>query len=434
MRWHQQIQYASISDIGFRRSNNQDVCVVRISTDEEAWKQRGHLFLVADGMGGHAVGELASKIAGDTIPHSFFKNKTDETPASLKCAIEEANDAIHDRGIQNREFLRMGTTCSTIVLAPEGAIIGHVGDSRVYRVRGDRIDQLTCDHSLQWELMRQGRLKPEDAMLREPRHVITRSLGPEERVQVDIEGPYAVLPGDTYVLCSDGLNGHVNDPEIGVIAKTLPPGDACRLLVHLANLRGGADNITVVIARVGDVPRGAPSTPDAPKAPPVEGGLSWAALAKVWGVGLLSVFGVSLVLFGKTPQGALFLAIAAILAAWLSVSWYRRRQRLRDAAGADGADTVLWRAYRSAAVRCDRRFLASIAAMEAGLQKSANDEGWSIDWDAHASAYASAKQSLAQRDLEAALSAYASAIDVLMEGVHAQRRQMNRELKWGKGS
>ena len=94
-------------------------------------------------------------------------------------------------------------------------------------------------------------MQPDDVFLQESRHVITRSLGPEPVVQVDVEGPYPVLPGDVYVLCSDGLTGHVQDAEIGIIARELPPQEACRLLVNLANLRGGSDNITVVAAHVG---------------------------------------------------------------------------------------------------------------------------------------------------------------------------------------
>ena len=102
-------------------------------------------------------------------------------------------------GSLNRDFNRMGTTCTALVLCSQGAVFGHVGDSRAYRIRGDRIDQLTFDHSLHWELVRQGRMRPEDVFLHESRHVITRSLGPEPTVQIDIEGPYPVLPGDVYV-------------------------------------------------------------------------------------------------------------------------------------------------------------------------------------------------------------------------------------------
>jgi protein phosphatase len=111
----------------------------------------------------------------------------------------------------------MGTTCTVLVLSPRGAAVAHVGDSRVYRVRGDRIDQRSCDHRLAWELRRQGHPRAGDVFLNEPRHIITRSLGPESKVQVDTEGPFAVLPGDTYVVCSDGLTGHIRSSSATAI-------------------------------------------------------------------------------------------------------------------------------------------------------------------------------------------------------------------------
>ena len=251
MRWEQPIRYASISDIGFRRRNNQDACAVRICSDPKTWREHGHLLMVADGMGGHAVGELASKIAADTVCHTFFKLRDLDVVDALRKSLETANATINERGSLNRDFARMGTTCTSLALCSQGAVIGHVGDSRAYRIRGDRIDQLTFDHSLHWELMRQGRMRPDDIFMHESRHVITRSLGPEPTVQIDIEGPYPIFPGDVYLLCSDGLTGHVQDAEIGIIARELPPQEACRLLVNLANLRGGSDNITVVAVHVG---------------------------------------------------------------------------------------------------------------------------------------------------------------------------------------
>ncbi len=145
----------------------------------------------------------------------------------------------------------MGTTCSTLILLPVGALIAHVGDSRIYRIRDGQIDQLTFDHSLVWELIRHKHLKSEQAQKSVPRNVITRSLGPDPVVEVDVEGPLPVRQGDVYVLCSDGLSGPVGDLEIGTFAAYFHPEDACRYLTHLANLRGGNDNITTVIVRIG---------------------------------------------------------------------------------------------------------------------------------------------------------------------------------------
>lgn len=433
MRWEQPVQYASLSDIGFRRQNNQDSFAVRICTQLDQWQQHGHLFMVADGMGGHAVGELASKIAADTIPHTFFKTREPDPTIALREAIEAANNTIHDRGSHNRDFERMGTTCTTLALTPAGAVIGHVGDSRCYRIRNERIDQLTFDHSLQWELIRQGKMKPEDVFLQEPRHVITRSLGPEPKVQVDIEGPYATLPGDVYVICSDGLISHVADPEIGTIAKELAPSDACRLLVNLANLRGGSDNITVVVLRLGPSPDGHDETfDDTPLVP--AGPLNWKWLIAVWGVVLTFVVGVSLSLFGYFLEGVAGAALASFAAVGLFAYWLEKRPRPQPGDGDSDltAETRVWRPYRTASAKFNRRFLSHLAAIESELQRAATDEGWPIDWEIHEAAYRKAKESLSHREYTKAFGDFGKVIDILMVGLHTFRKQASREAKWGR--
>jgi PPM family protein phosphatase len=251
VNWDDIIIDATATDTGMRRSNNQDsYSVVRASTFE-TWKHRGHLFMVADGMGAHAVGELASKMACDNIPHNYTKTKTSGAAEAITKAYREVGALIHSRASANRDFQGMGTTCSTLLLLPEGVLIAHVGDSRVYRIRNNRIDQLTFDHSLVWELVRRNHLSPEHANLAVPKNVITRSLGPDPSVEVDIEGPLAVEPNDVYLLCSDGLSGPITDPELGAFAANFHPEDACRFLINLTNLRGGPDNITVLVLRIG---------------------------------------------------------------------------------------------------------------------------------------------------------------------------------------
>ena len=154
-----------------RRSNNQDSHSAVRATNVEMWRQRGHLFMVADGMGAHAVGELASKMACDNIPHYYNKTKAGTPAEAISKAFREVGALIHGRATANRDFQGMGTTCSSLLLLPQGALIAHVGDSRVYRVRRGRIDQLSFDHSLAWELIRRNHLSPEK---RAP-------LGPQER-------------------------------------------------------------------------------------------------------------------------------------------------------------------------------------------------------------------------------------------------------------
>ena len=251
MNWDDIIIDAASTDTGMRRSNNQDSHTAVRAPNPEVWRSRGHVFMVADGMGAHAVGELASKMACDLIPHNYMKAKVGTPSEAIVKAFQEVSALIHSRAAANRDFQGMGTTCSSLLLLPEGALVAHVGDSRVYRVRQRRIDQLSFDHSLVWELVRRNHLTPEQANISVPKNVITRSLGPETEIEVDLEGPLEVHLADVFLLCTDGLSGPVTDHELGAFAAHFHPRDACRYLVHLANLRGGLDNITVMMVRIG---------------------------------------------------------------------------------------------------------------------------------------------------------------------------------------
>ncbi len=436
MRWEHPVQFASQSDVGFRRRNNEDSISVRICKDQESWRDHGHFFLVADGMGGHAVGELASKIASETVPHTFFKNKPGPVAKSLKTAVEIANQAIHERGMANREFMRMGTTCSTLCLCPEGAVIGHVGDSRVYRVRENRIDQLTFDHSLQWELIRQGRMKPEEVYLNEPRNVITRSLGPEPVVKVDIEGPYPVLEGDRYILCSDGLTSHLKDDEIGMISKYLDPSDACRLMVNLANLRGGSDNISVIIVKVGDLPDGnlpQQEEPDAELEIELEKDYrEWLWLAGVWGASLMVATGIVMWLLTQFNKGE-FLAFGgmSLLVMLLVRKVFAQREFGKNKDYLDNK-TVEWRPYRSERLKFNTDFLQYLTTMESELQRAAMEEEWTIEWSNHNKIYYEAKEELEQKKYLKAFRDFSRAIDILMTGLHSYRKEMVHQARWKK--
>jgi protein phosphatase len=248
--WAHCLRHAARTDVGLRRANNQDSLNVAMAISQQAWEQRGHLFVVADGMGAHAAGELASKIATDVVPLSYHKLVNLSPPEALVNAIWDANKQIHTRGQASSDFKGMGTTCSMLTILPMGALVAHVGDSRVYRVRGTRIDQLTFDHSLVWEMRHSGQVADEIVTNLVSKNIITRSLGPNAVVRPDLEGPFPVELGDTFVLCSDGLSNQVKDEEIGLIVATLPPDEAADTLIHLANLRGGPDNITVIVAQV----------------------------------------------------------------------------------------------------------------------------------------------------------------------------------------
>lgn len=251
MNWDDYLEVASVTDIGLRRSINQDSLAVSLATSMDQWRQRGHLFMVADGMGAHAAGELASRLAIDHVPHLYRKFDTLSGPEALRRSMIEANAEINRRGQANEEFHKMGTTCSALTLLPQGAVIAHIGDSRVYRLRNGRLEQLTFDHSLIWELRAAGNLNVEnEASMAMHKNVITRSLGPFPEVKVDLEGPFPVEVGDVFMLCTDGLTGQITDSEIGPILANLPPKQAAQVLVDIANLRGGPDNITVIVAQV----------------------------------------------------------------------------------------------------------------------------------------------------------------------------------------
>ena len=328
-----QIEHASLTDVGVRRSHNQDSHAIQLAHDDEQWQQRGHLFLVADGMGAHAVGEKASEQAAGLIPHTYHKYVPQGPKAALRKAFAEANASIHACGQANREFHGMGTTTTALLIRPEGAWVGHVGDSRAYRIRNGLIEQLSYDHSWVWEYARIKRIDPSEVQ-DIPSNVIHRCLGPEPLVQVDIEGPHPIQSGDIFLLCSDGLSGPVTDHEMGAIASVLPPAEACRLLIDLANLRGGLDNITVVIVRVGG-----PATESNGVGPAVKSRgrpfwprLPWWPFALLAGT-VLAVLAIVLEFqrWTATAGFTFVVAFAAIVAGLVGLILHYRRERLRAA-------------------------------------------------------------------------------------------------------
>ncbi|MBA4186564.1 MAG: hypothetical protein C0467_00960 [Planctomycetaceae bacterium] len=243
------VRYAALTDVGVKRSHNQDACAVQPAVDAVAYEANGHVFVVADGMGGHAVGEKASAKAVRDIPFLYMKHVREGICNALRRAFVETNAGIHSIGEENPEFRGLGTTGTALVLRPEGAWVGHVGDSRCYRIREGQAEQLTFDHSWVWEIAKRQGVDP-DELGDFKKNVIIRSLGPDAEVEVDVEGPHPLQPGDAFLLCSDGLTGVVTPQEIGAVVTAMAPEEAAKLLVHMANLRGGPDNITVLIVRV----------------------------------------------------------------------------------------------------------------------------------------------------------------------------------------
>jgi protein phosphatase len=198
--WKKCLENAALSDLGLRRANNQDSHTVFLAGNQQDFIRRGHLFMVADGMGAHAAGELASKIATDVVPMTYQKLRDKPPPDAILAAVLDANNHIYTRGQASPEFKGMGTTATVLVVLPQGALLAHVGDSRAYRVRGQKIDQLTFDHSLVWELQATGQKYEEPISSFIGKNIITRSLGPNPNVQVDLEGPHPCQAGDTFLL------------------------------------------------------------------------------------------------------------------------------------------------------------------------------------------------------------------------------------------
>jgi protein phosphatase len=232
------------SDVGRQRQGNEDNYFVRAP-----------LFVVADGMGGAQAGEVASEMAVSSFERGL---PAGDSPAEgLVEIIESANRAIYDRAHSNADHAGMGTTCTAAYVGPEDVTIAHVGDSRAYLLRDGELIRLTRDHSLVGELVARGKLTEEQAELHPQRSVITRSVGPEANVQVDVE-TYPARGGDVYLINSDGLTGMINEGRLKPILEGAGSLEqAGRELIAAANEAGGRDNITVVLFRLEDVAGGA---------------------------------------------------------------------------------------------------------------------------------------------------------------------------------
>ncbi len=232
-------QYAG-SDTGRQRRANEDSLLVR-----------SPLFVVADGMGGAQAGEVASSVAVAEFRPGLSDAANPEQ--ALEVLAQDANARIHELSHANAEHAGMGTTLTAIYVGEQDIAIAHVGDSRAYCFRGGELIKLTDDHSLVDELMRQGRLTPEEAVEHPQRSVITRALGIEGRVEVDTRS-FRGITGDVYLLCSDGLTTMISEAQIAEVLRANPRlQTAGEALIAAANDAGGRDNITVILVRIEEV-------------------------------------------------------------------------------------------------------------------------------------------------------------------------------------
>ena len=235
------LQVCAKTDIGLTRNNNEDLFFV----DEK----RG-LFIVADGMGGHAAGEVASQIAVETVCQSLQTANLDNPQEQLRQAIEKANQAVEQAANGNKEWQGMGTTLTIILLHQQKGYLAHVGDSRMYRLHNSQFEQLSDDHSLVGEQLRQGILTSEQAKRSTLGNILLQALGITPELDI-CQKTFPLVVGDRYLLCSDGLTDMVTDTEIEEILKR--PGKLnplCNTLIEKAISAGGKDNITVVVLQI----------------------------------------------------------------------------------------------------------------------------------------------------------------------------------------
>lgn len=254
------VEVVGKTDVGCVRKNNED---------NFGYDARHGIFIVCDGMGGAAAGEVASQLGVETVLNYFrhfdyrragavFGDNVDGSLSprgqALAQAIHMANSAIHEKGSNSLTQRGMGSTIVAIAVEKNFLSIGHVGDSRIYLVRHGEIQQLTEDHSLVMEQVRRGLITKQQAEQSEMQNIIVRALGSEDTVQPDVEDLIA-LPGDVFVLCSDGLSKHVKDDwMLGIVQEAPTIDQACNDLIDAAKAHGGDDNITCVMLKVVDRP------------------------------------------------------------------------------------------------------------------------------------------------------------------------------------
>lgn len=240
--------FSSLSDTGRQRSNNEDAVACEASLG---------LAVLADGMGGYNAGEVASAMATGTVATALGtwllahqpKASSRETMLAMRLSVERANQTVYQAAQDNSEFAGMGTTLVVAVFDGARALVGHVGDSRCYRWRGDHLTRLTRDHSLLQEHIDAGLLDPADAHNAPYRNLVTRALGVENKVEVDIT-EHVVLPGDLFLMCSDGLTDMLADDMLAQLLRNVSPTDnLAQALIDAANEAGGKDNISVILVR-----------------------------------------------------------------------------------------------------------------------------------------------------------------------------------------
>lgn len=245
------IEAASLSDIGRQRSNNEDSYLYWEPDLDGEFRRKGRLAIVADGMGGYEGGQEASRLAVETVRDVYEHSFGASPQETLLRGFESAHQTIQRYAGEHPQFYGMGTTCTALSIVGRELHFAHVGDSRLYHIRGGSISKLTRDHSYVGRLVESGVVRSEDAEFHPQRHILTAALGSGREITAHFpDHPVLLLEGDTLVLCTDGLWGVVADRDLQSVAQTNSPAEACARLVGLALERGGPDNITVQVLRI----------------------------------------------------------------------------------------------------------------------------------------------------------------------------------------
>lgn len=245
------LELASLTDVGRLRTNNEDSYLYWEPDSGEEFAQKGRLAVIADGMGGYEGGQEASRLAVETIRYIYEHKFGTDSQTTLVAGMQAAHETIQRFAVEHPQYAGMGTTCTALSIVGRNLSFAHIGDSRLYLIRGERIARLTKDHSYVGRLVESGIVRSEDAESHPQRHILTAALGSGREVAPHTpEQPVALEEGDVIVLCTDGLWGLVGEAELEHIAQSEPPAEACQRLVELALQRGGPDNVTVIILRV----------------------------------------------------------------------------------------------------------------------------------------------------------------------------------------
>lgn len=252
---------AALTDVGAVRTSNEDSVVVMIPDEVRKLGEKGVLAVVADGMGGHEGGEVASGIATSRVSEAYYGASGSPQQCLLK-AFETANRQIYDHARKHPRLAGMGTTCTAVAVVNGLAYSAHVGDSRAYLIRGAEIYCMTEDHSATMEMVKNGMITLSEARSHEERNVILRAMGTRSELEVACwSTPFPMRGDDRLLLCSDGLYEQIEDHELASIARTGAPAEACGELIRVAIERASTDNVSAVILELCG-----PGTPSAIKA------------------------------------------------------------------------------------------------------------------------------------------------------------------------